>query len=240
MTCSPIPGFTRALASLVSDHDTADVLADLLDDAQLVLNAAAVGLLIRTEDGGLEVLTTTSHRAAELELYEAQRHDGPSVDAIGAIGPVHVDGPAAITRRWPSAGPVIVDAGYVSVHAFPLRWHDLPLGALNLFYVADQACPFRNPHGAECLPIAQAFADIAALVLVQHQKMDAVQLRNRREQALAGRTIVEQAKGVIAFQQGLSTDKAYARLRDHAASDGVSLTAAAEGVVARASQMPHA
>lgn len=240
MTCSPIWAFTRALASLVRDHDTADVLADLLDDAQTVLNAAAVGLLIRTEGGGLDVLTATSHRAAELELYQAQQHDGPSIDAIDTVAPVHADSASAITRRWPTAGPAIVDAGYVSVHAFPLRWHDTPLGALNVLYVADQACPFRDPHGKECLPAAQAFADMAALVLVQHQKMDAAQLREVTEQALAGRTIVEQAKGVIAFQQGLPIDKAYTTLRDHAAGGGASLTAAAEGVVTRATQRPHA
>lgn len=239
MTCSPTQAFTRALASLVRDYDTADVLADLLDDAQMVLNAAAVGLLIRTEGGGLEVLTATSHHAAELELYQAQQHEGPSVDAIDAVAPVHVTSTAAITRRWPTAGPAIVDAGYVSVHAFPLRWHDVPMGALNVFYRADQGCPFSDQYGGQCSPVGQAFADIAALVLVQPQKMDAVQLRDRTAQALTGRTVVEQAKGVIAFQQGLPIDTAYTTLRNRAASDGVSLTAAAEGVVTRATQGPE-
>lgn len=54
--------------------------------------------------------------------------------------------------------------------------------------------------------VGQAFADIAALALVQHQKIDAAKLRERTEQALTGRTIIEQAKGVIAFQQGLPID----------------------------------
>lgn len=48
------------------------------------------------------------------------------------------------------------------------------------------------------------------------------------------------SKGVIAFQQGLPIDEAHTALRDRAAHDGVSLTAAAEGVVNRAAKTADA
>lgn len=82
----------------------------------------------------------------------------------------------------------------------------------------------------------QAFADIAALVLVQHHQTDAVELRERTNEALVGRTVIEQAKGVLAFRHGLAIDEAYTTLRDRAATSGSSLTAAAAEVVDQAAQ----
>lgn len=207
MTSSPTQAFARAMASLVRDYDVADVLAELLDDAQAVLQAAAVGLLVRTDGGELEVLTASSHRAGELELCQAPHRARPCVDT-----------------------------GDVSVHTFELQWHDVPMGALNVIYHTDTASPFRDTRSEESRLVGQAFADIAALVLVQHQEMDAAELQDRTEQALTGRAIIEQAKGVIAFQQALPIDEAYTTLRERAAHDGVSLTAAAEGVVNRAAE----
>lgn len=128
MTSSLTQAFARAMAALVRDYDTAEVLAQLLDDAQTELGAAAVGLLVRTESGDLEVLTATSHRATYLELYQAQQEAGPCVDSIDNLEQIHVIGAAAITKRWPTVGRKIVDAGYVEVHAFPLSCRSAPLG----------------------------------------------------------------------------------------------------------------
>lgn len=207
MTSSLTQAFARAMASLVRDFDTAGVLAQLLDDAQTALQAAAVQLLIRTESGDLEVLTDTSHRATEPELSPARLPGGPCVDT-----------------------------GSVSVQAFALQWHEVPMGTLNVFYRADLASPFTGDQSGELLLVGQAFANIAALVLVQQGGMDAVGLRDRTERALTGRTVIEQAKGVISFQLDLPIDQAYTALRDRAATEGVSLTAAAEGAVNSAAE----
>lgn len=117
MTTLATEAFARALASLVRESDVADVLAELLDDARAVLGASAAGLLVRSEIDGLEVLTATSHRAVEIELFQAQRRTGPCVDAIETSDQVHANGAATITARWPDVGPAIVAADYVAVHA---------------------------------------------------------------------------------------------------------------------------
>ena len=59
----------RAVASLVTEHDVTDVLAHFLIDGQEALGAAAGGLSVRSGTGQLEVLTTTSHRASDQEVY---------------------------------------------------------------------------------------------------------------------------------------------------------------------------
>jgi hypothetical protein len=45
-------------------------------------SADALGLLVRTAAGNLEMLSATSHQAAELELYQLQHDSGPCLDSI--------------------------------------------------------------------------------------------------------------------------------------------------------------
>lgn len=111
---------------------------------------------------------------------------------------------------------------------------------MNLFYAAETPTAGLGHLAQELLPVAQAFADIAAVVLVQRQNIDPGELRLLTERALGGRTVIEQAKGVIAYEHDLSTDEAYDHLRALAAHDGVTLTLAARAVVGAAATPPPA
>ncbi len=84
----------------------------------------------------------------------------------------------------------------------------------------------------------QAFADMATLILLTPQHIAAPDLVARTREALEARTVVEQAKGVLAYQNGVSVDRAYKLLMELSGTDGLTLTAAAESVVRRASRTP--
>lgn len=229
---SPTDAFARAAAALVREHDAADVLAILVSDARESLDAAAIGVLVRSGHGGLEVLTTTSHGVAELELLQAQEHGGPCLDAVATGAAVAADGPATMASRWPAVGPGITAAGFGAVRAFPMRWHDQVLGAVNVFLATPPAdeCSFTQ--------LAQAFTDIATLVILSTQTMSNEQIVVRTEEALAGRAVIEQAKGVLVYVERLPVDTAYDRLRAFALQHRLSLTAAARAVVHEASGRP--
>ena len=112
----------EAAASLVRpDSDVAGILAELLVSYSDLVWADAAGLLVRTESGAIELLSATSHRAAELELYQLQTHSGPCVDAVDTGREVVVGTPSDIENRWPQVGPAFVAAGYQTVHATPMR-----------------------------------------------------------------------------------------------------------------------
>src|SRR4051794_41891838 len=110
------------LGALVSDHEPTDVLADLVRTCAALLPADAAALLVDNGHGRLELLSATSHRTAELELYQAQQDSGPCVDAARTGEPVSANGEAEITGRWPDVGAAIVAAGFLGVHAFPMTW----------------------------------------------------------------------------------------------------------------------
>ena len=228
MKLNPINALGRATTALVSDHDVTDVLAALLGDVQDTLDAAAVGTLVRTSAGEVEVLASTSHRAHDLELWQAQDRQGPCIDAMES-GTAVAEGEAGIPGRWPALAPMLERAGYHAVQAHPLRWHGQVLGAMNVFH-------HKTAVTADEMTLGQAFADIVTLVLLTPNHLDARAITDLTEDALRGRTIIEQAKGVIAHQNGVPVDDAYSLLLQLARSQDGSLTDTARSVVDRAWQ----
>jgi hypothetical protein len=217
-----------ATAALVQDNDVADVLARLLRDCAEVLSAEAVGLLVLTGDGDLELLSSTSHRLDELELYQIQQDSGPYVEAIRTGATTSCVGIDLIAQRWPEVGAAIVAAGYQGARAYPLRWHGSTLGAMNVFH-AD-----AEPVGADDALLGQSFADIATVVIVQSVDLTIEQVTARVYRALEARTAVERAKGVLAFSHELDMAQAYELLVRMAAENQSTLSATANQVIAQA------
>jgi ANTAR domain len=220
----------RAVALLVAEHDVTDVLAHFLTDGQEALGAAAAGLLVRSSSGELEVLTTTSHRVSDLEAYQAQQKTGPCADAVATGEYVFESDVHDMSSRWPGLTAYWADTPYQAVQAHPMRWHGHVLGAINSFFVEPVA------ESRDLLVIGQAFADMATLILLTPHEIGGSDIATRTRQALIARTIVEQAKGVLAYQRGIPIDEAYDMLLDLARTDGLTLSAAAAAIVRQASR----
>ena len=215
-------------SALVEDHEITGLLARLVSDCAQLAPADAAALLVRA-DGGCELLSATSHRVEELEVYQAQREAGPCVDATRTGESTSVVGRHQIVARWADVGQEIVDAGFASVHAFPMHWRGHAIGALNLFAVAEaELC-------AASAVLAQSFADFATLAIVQPVALGCEDLTERITAALEGRVVVEQAKGVLAVQLGLDMAAAYDELIARSAVNGTTLAQVAHNVV-RAAQ----
>lgn len=217
-----------ATSALVAEHDTLDVLTHLVDDCARAVGADAVGLLVSTGSGTLELLAATSHRAAELEIFQVEQTDGPCIDCIRSGRLTSATGREELQSRWPAVGAAIVDAGFAAAHAQPLRWRGQVIGGLNIF--RSHPTPLSQ-HDAE---LTVAFADMATLALVQMPSVSMSQVYERTAEVLRKRIRVEQAKGVLAHTEGVDMATAYRRIVDRAVSDGVSVTEVAEHVVADA------
>src|ERR1700761_7216255 len=97
-----------ATSALTQQYDVTDILARLVTDCADVLSADAIGALVLSSQGELELLTSTSHSVAELELFQIQYETGPCIEAIHSSLPVVVDTAEEIGRRWPEVGGAIV------------------------------------------------------------------------------------------------------------------------------------
>jgi ANTAR domain len=219
--------FADATSALIRDHDVTDVLSRLVRDSAELLSADAVGVLVSNSQGEVELLSSTSHDLTELELFQIQQDAGPCIECMRTTAIVAVIGTEQINARWPEVGPAIVAAGYQAVHAYPLRWHGLTIGAMNVFQSALDAAP------PDELMLGQALADIATIVLVQSTDLTLQQVTDRVQQALQARTDIEQAKGVLAYRHDIDMAAAFELLRGMAAADST-LTASAAAVIADA------
>jgi hypothetical protein len=216
-----------ATAALVEDRDVIGTVTNLLAGCVRCLDAAGSGIVLaRPEDQQLEFLAGTSHRAEDIELYQVQMNEGPAVDTIASNEPV-VAGGGDIAGRWPELAGPFHARGYLSVYAQPMHWQGQTLGALNLFF--DQ-----NVQPDAVAPVAQAFADIASIAIIHSGRVSTTDVITRLRGALAGRIVVEQAKGVLAYRHQETVDEAFAQLLNLAAERGQTLSRAAADIVADA------
>lgn len=228
----PMDALAGSSAALVQDYDLAGAMVRVLVEATETLRAEAGGLLVRNADGDLELLSATSHGAAELEAYQALSGKGPCVECMVeqvAIG-LDLEG---VRGRWPEAARLMESAGYRWVMATPLRWRGTALGGLNLFYArAPDDVPTTTRD-------AQVFSDILTLFIVNAEPVSPAVLLQRLETALSGRAVIEQAKGVLAQQEGLEMGQAYRRLLELQERTGESLTDVARSLLRDAQLGDH-
>jgi GAF domain-containing protein len=116
--------------------------------------------------------------------------------------------------------------GFSTVHALPMRLRREIIGALNLF----GSDPVQLP--AEDVRVAQAFADIATIAILQERLVKEREvLASQLQTALDSRVVIEQAKGVLAERLGFDMDTAFSTLRDAARRANRRLSDVARDVV---------
>ena len=220
--------FADATSAIVDGRDILDIVHHLLRDCASLVDADAVGVMVTTGSGQMELLAATSHRVAELELFQAQHDHGPCLDAVRYGEQVAARSAEEIRTRWPQVGPTIVGSGYAAVYAFPMRWHGRVVGGLNVFKAG------ADDDEVTSLLLGQAFADVTTVVVVQSAEGSADDLNARVRKVVGARASIERAKGVLAYQHNVDLAEAYERLLNESRDNGPTLTDAAEEIVRRA------
>jgi GAF domain-containing protein len=214
--------------TLVADFDVIELLTRLADRCVDVLGVAAAGLMLAGPDGELRVMASSSEAMRLLELFELQAKEGPCLDCYLSGKPVVNQDLASVNGRWPRFGPEALAAGFHSVHALPMRLRGTVLGALNLFHV--EPGEMREVD----VGAAQALADVATIAILQHRATLEAQVVNQQLQhALNSRIVIEQAKGMVAEEEGLNMEQAFSALRNHARNHNLRLVDVAEAVIGR-------
>ncbi|ULE33998.1 GAF and ANTAR domain-containing protein [Mycobacterium sp. IDR2000157661] len=216
---------SRALAAVVSlvgvlleDYDVVDLLTDLTDRCAELLDVDAAGLLLADPFDRLRVLAATSERARELELFQLQSDEGPCVDCYATSLPVTVADLSGAADRWPRFVPAALDAGFASVHAVPMRAAGTALGAIGLFGTRPGELDDAD------LLTGQTLAHVACVAVLQERAPTRYTVLAQLRAALAGRVVVEQAKGFLREVLNVPVEDAFVVLRSYARANGEHLT----------------
>jgi hypothetical protein len=215
-------------SSLVDGYDVAELLSTLTAECARLLDIASAGLLLANRRGGLQLLAASSEATEHLELYQLQRDEGPCLECYSTGTAVLAPDLEQEADRWPQFVAGAKLAGFVSVHALPMRLRGSSLGTLGLFGTKV------GPLGADDLRLGQALADVASVSLTQSQAAaDQVAINQQLQTALSSRVIIEQAKGVLAQQGASDMAAAFAALRRYSRDHNLKLTDVAQRVVSR-------
>jgi len=115
------------------------------------------------------------------------------------------------TARWPQFAPAAVGAGFHAVCAVPMRLRRQSIGALMLL---NHEPVDLDPDHVE---IGQALADVATIGMLHHRAASQAELLAEQLEATRHhRTVIEQAKGVLAGYGNLAMHQAFTELREHA------------------------
>lgn len=226
--------FVEATDTLVDEFDLLDFLHMLTDRARNLVGAAAAGLALADEHGRLGFVAGSDENVRLVELFQIQNDQGPCLEAYRTGQPViNVDLTTA-TARWPRFAPRAAEAGFRSVHAFPLRLRSQVIGALNIF--GDTV---GGDFTDTDIPVMQALADVATIGLMQERAIRRSEaLTEQLQGALNSRIIIEQAKGALAQIKDISVDDAFRHIRTYARNHNRRLTDVARLIVTDLPNLP--
>ncbi|MFJ2745505.1 ANTAR domain-containing protein [Streptomyces sp. NPDC087440] len=226
------------LAELMRPHaepgaEVTLLLREFCHQGVSLLDVPAVGTMLAEGDGALRVAAASDKNAELLELLAAQRQEGPCVEGFRRGEPLLAFDLRAHADRWPAFCARALEYGIDRTAVLPLRHRDARIGTWQVYGHDDLP-------GREELEMGQRLADIAVLSLVQcrrlsHLARSAEELRG----ALTSRIAIEQAKGMLAAQWGVTPDAAFQPMRAYARARQRTLREVARDVIEGRLRLPR-
>jgi GAF domain-containing protein len=224
--------FSALQSLLLTAQDIEGFLTEVAKLAAGVAHpAASCGITIRRHGQPLTVASSDA-RAEQVDQAQYGAGAGPCLDSLETGAIIDVPDLTADTR-WTDFRHQALAHGIRSSVSIPLSIDGSTVGALNLYgpqpHAFDQA---TRQH-------AEAFATQAATALTLalrngDQAKDTAQL----EQALASRTVIDQALGILMAQQQCTAEDAFALLRAHSQNNNRKLHDVAADLITRVSGQP--
>ena len=216
------------LASTAVDNQLGEpsVASLLLEGCLKLLDVSAVGLVLVTPDGNLAVTATSNEQAQTVQNFEVGSQEGPCIECLDSGEPVSLQDLNVVNPMWPRFALEGLAAGFESVQVLPMRCRETVIGVLTLFSAK------RGLMTAQDLDTGRALADMATIAILQLRfELDVQRQSDQRCVAMQNRTVMEQAKVMIAQRTGLTVDEAFSVLRSHSLHCGRRLTDIALDVV---------
>jgi GAF domain-containing protein len=190
-----------------------DAMHHIVQTTHAIFNVDGAGLMLADVDHHLLNAAVSDERMRHLEELQIRHQEGPCIAAFEDKELVRAED-LSTEGRWPTFCEHAIARGVRAVLASPIPYNQDAVGVVAVM------SEDRRPWSAEVELALLAFTDLAALLIAsmllgEQQTELAAQL----QAALNSRAIIEQAKGVLIGQQGLTAHAAYAQLRARARAE---------------------
>jgi hypothetical protein len=213
--------------SLLDEFDIVELLTDLTEQCARLLDVRAAGLLLAGPLRDLHLMAATSKSSHDLEVFQLQADEGPCLDCFTTGQSISAPDLGAEHGRWPRFVAAATEAGFVSVHAVPMRAAGTVLGALGLFGTRQGAL-----NDADLL-VAHSLVHVACVAILQEHSPSPITIGPSLRAALNYRVVVDQATGFVGQALGVSMEEAFNLLRRYAQNHPEYLTDVARQVVSQ-------
>jgi GAF domain-containing protein len=187
-------------------------LNEIVHTTHAIFSVDGAGLMLADADHVLRNVAVSDERLRHLEELQVVHHEGPCVTAYDKKELVGCPD-LARDDRWPLFSKAAVDRGVRAVLASPLPYNQDAIGVVTVLSGKP------HPWSAEGELALLAFTDLAALLISSMmQGEQQSELAQQLQGALNSRAVIEQAKGVLIGQRGLTPRAAYEELRAQARS----------------------
>jgi GAF domain-containing protein len=227
----------RALTELgrlrFGEMSVGDAMHEIVRTTHAIFDVDGAGLMLADADHHLRNVAVSDARFEHLEELQVRHQEGP---CIAAYEDKELTGAEDLTqeKRWPDFCQAAVSRGVRAVLASPLPYNQDAVGVVAV--LSEDRRPW-SPEGELAL---LAFTDLAALLIASMMAgQEQTELTAQLQGALNSRAVIEQAKGVLMAQQGLSARAAYEQLRAQARAQRRKLLAVSADVVRAAGGVPR-
>lgn len=205
-----------------------DALDEIVQTTHTIFNVDGAGLMLADTDHHLRNAAASDNRFLHLEELQVRHGEGPCLAAFDNKELVGSED-LAEDKRWPLFCEAAVKRGVRAVLASPLPYNQDAVGVVAV--LSQERRPW-SPEGELAL---LAFTDLAALLIASMmQGEQQSELAAQLQGALNSRAVIEQAKGVLVGQQGVSPRTAYEQLRAQARAQRRKLAAVSADLVRNA------
>ena len=228
-----IDAFTAMGRIRFAETNVDGVLDQLARLAQQAIPGAAEVSFTLSRGKGAYTAAFTGDVALELDERQYEQGHGPCLDALASGDTLSIPDMNTETR-WPDFTAKALDAGCRSSLSIGLPVHESVAGALNIYATTPAA------FDDDAISIGQTFASYAAVVLANAHLYDTqANLAEHMQTAMAGRAVIEQAKGIIMRDRRCTSEDAFKILTKLSQDTNRKLRDVAQALVDRAAEPPN-
>lgn len=208
LTPSPIRASLVELTGLLLSTDSFDALMQQVATlaARTVVGATSCGITL-ADNGRIFTAGASDELANQLDEVQYEGDAGPCLEALDTGQVVHGDD-YRDEKRWNGYPVRAMSYGIMAGLSMPLLVTGKPVGALNLYASAPHAFDAADRQLAELVAGQATLALTAAL-----RRFDEQSLTENLRSALASRSVIDQAIGIVIAQRHCTPEAAFDILR---------------------------
>jgi GAF domain-containing protein len=185
----------------------------IVQTTHAIFSVDGAGLMLADGEHQLRSAAMSDPRVGHLEELQIVHSEGPCITAFEEKVLVGAEDLTS-DPRWPSFSEAAIACGIRAVLASPIPYNQDAIGVVTV--LSEE----RHPWSGEAELALLAFTDLAALLIASMMMGEQqTELAGQLQNALNSRAIIEQAKGVLIGQEGVSAHAAYEKIRAQARAE---------------------